>query len=674
MFDHAMSQPHDVDTPADQSAAAEVPVSGDSPARDMPEASVPSSDAEYAPVPSESPQERDDVEIIDKSPDDVVNQGIFDDPAPATGDSSGSADSSYGPMRRVRMPSKSGPLALHRPLPMKHDDFVEVMREALPHIMDQAIGSLKREAPEAESAPSSKSARMTKQLSVEHLSGTDLSACDALDCLPQLQAGVCHETLIAQYMAKRMQKELPYNNNPKWLQAQIDSAKTAEWNTLADKDAVHLLSPSESECVRKRHAHRIMGSRFVLTKKPLEDIVENGGKADPNEPSHWKVKARWCLQGHLDPDLSSKAREGLLQSPTLSQMGRTVLFQLLSSHKWLLQLGDLKGAFLEADPLDKRYRPLYARLPAGGLPGAEDEQLVEILGNVYGQNDAPAAWYKVFDAEVCSTGFVRSRYDPCLYFLRDNQNRLCGILGSHVDDTVTGGAGPLYQSALAHLKSRFPYRKWRTQEGEFCGAHYRQCPKTFEIEMDQSTFAQNLKPAFLSSGRRNNRQANLDPKEVSVLRALNGSLNWISSQSRPDLSAQVSFSQQSMSCPKVHNLCEANNIIRRAKQHADMKICFKSIPPESFRLVCHSDAAFANVGVYTQAGYVIGFTDASLDGNVPAPWTPAVWKSSRLSRAVSSTLSAEAQSMSNATGTLEWTTLLIAEALDGMFEATRLIF
>ena len=85
-------------------------------------------------------------------------------------------------------------------------------------------------------------------------------------------------------------------------------------------------------------------------------------------------------------------------------------------------------------------------------------------------------------------------------------------------------------------------------------------------------------------------------------------------------------------------------------------------------LVCHSDAAFANVGVYTQAGYVIGFTDRSLNEGETACWTPAVWRSYRLPRAVGSTLSAEAQAMASATGTVEWASLLLVEALEGCFD------
>jgi hypothetical protein len=143
------------------------------------------------------------------------------------------------------------------------------------------------------------------------------------------------------------------------LQARVDQAKVSEWQTLIDKGAVRIVPAHESNWIRNHKANRIMGSRFVIVKKPEEDIVETRGQADPSNLSHWKVKARWCLQAHLDPDLSDKASAGRLQSPTLSQMGRTVLFQLIASHRWLLQLGDIKGAFLEAGPIPACYKPEF---------------------------------------------------------------------------------------------------------------------------------------------------------------------------------------------------------------------------------------------------------------------------------------------------------------------------
>ena len=87
--------------------------------------------------------------------------------------------------------------------------------------------------------------------------------------------------------------------------------------------------------------------------------------------------------------------------------------------------------------------------------------MIQVLGNVYGQNDAPSAWHKTFDSEACQTGWMRSKLDPCLHTLRDEKNQLCGIMGVHVDNTAVGGAGKKFEKAIATLKARFPYRKWR---------------------------------------------------------------------------------------------------------------------------------------------------------------------------------------------------------------------
>ena len=84
-------------------------------------------------------------------------------------------------------------------------------------------------------------------------------------------------------------------------------------------------------------------------------------------------------------------------------------------------------------------------------------------------------------------------------------------------------------------------------------------------------------------------------------------------------------------------------------------------------ICCHSDAAFANVGTHTQAGYIVGFAEKKLHHGEISNWTPVVWKSYKMPRAVSSTLGGESQAMSTATGTVEWLSLLLAEALEGRF-------
>ena len=467
-----------------------------------------------------------------------------------------------------------------------------------------------------------------------------------------VDAGATHEQLVASYFQKKASKEVKGTGNEVELQRKIDEAKLLEWNTILSKNAARLVLGPEALDVRSKLAHRIMGSRYVITVKQEDDAPA-------------RIKARWCLQGHLDPDLHAKAQHGDLQSPTISQIGRNLLFQLIASHKWSLKLGDIRGAFLSAGQLPKQYRPLYASLPAGGIPGVPDDALIEITGHVYGLNDSPSAWYRKLDSELHAAGFERSKIDSCIYYMRED-GKLSGVYGIHVDDCATGGYGKKYEDALNYLKQKFEFRKWRNHDGDFCGARYVQDPVSKVISMSQQAFAQKLRPVHFSRERMSKRDEPLNPKEVACLRAINGSLNWLCTQSRPDLSAQVSFSQQSFPEPKVQDALNVNNAVRRAKQHSDQNIVFSVIPPEELCVMMHSDAAFGNARAgATQAGYVVSLTSKAINVGKECAWTPVFWRSFKLPRVVSSTLSADAQSMSVASSMCEWTMLLLSEALDG---------
>ena len=151
-------------------------------------------------------------------------------------------------------------------------------------------------------------------------------------------------------------------------------------------------------------SERVIPSRFVLNEK----MEETGARA----------KARFCLGGHCDPDLSILAESGALASPTCSTMGRYLCLQLIASFKWVLELGDIKGAFLEAAPLERPNGPVFARQPPGGLPGVEDSTLlIEVLLPVYGLNDSPVRWFAEFVKEALLAGFVQSILDPCVFFI-----------------------------------------------------------------------------------------------------------------------------------------------------------------------------------------------------------------------------------------------------------------
>jgi hypothetical protein len=405
-----------------------------------------------------------------------------------------------------------------------------------------------------------------------------------------------------------------------------------EFNMLAkDKKAIRVLSLEES---RRVDPGRIVPSRTVLTSK-----IEDGEEI---------VKARLTARGDKDPDLLSLVREGKTTSPTISTNGKVTAKQTIASMKFVMQLGDVTGAFLESDELMRKKGKIYLSQPRGGIPGLEPGQLLEVIKPIYGLNDAPQLWYGKSTTTLEGLGWTRSRLDSCLMFLRDQQQRLIGVMACHVDDILCGGRGALFDESIKKLRATFPFRKWKIGEGEFCGSSLRQDPETFDIHISQSKYALEQLPKVVVRPRAAPEEP-ATPAEIASMRKTCGAGQWLCKESRPDLAVQTSLAQQSFPQPTVGECRDANSMVRRARQFHDLEWVIKSVPIDDLRIVQHSDAAFQNAkGGASQAGYVVGLTTDALRQGETAPWWPISWKSHRMKRVVGSTLAAETQSLLDA--------------------------
>ena len=516
---------------------------------------------------------------------------------------------SYGPVR-TRVRSKGSDEFVWRPPETIVSDFMEAQQEASSH-KRQSSRSLSNEPP-------SKIGRHIEDQSDEALLVQEVEdSFDPEEVFAETElVGESVEVLLANFLQKKMQSELHHSNNAPELQEQIDSAKVTEWLTLQqEKQALVVIPPHEALKLRKHKSGRIMTSRFVITKK-----TEDGST---------KIKARLCLRGHHDPDLLQKVAAGKCHSPTLAQISRNIMLQLIVSHQWVMMLGDIKGAFLEANVKEQMLaNPVFAELPPGGVPGIDKGSLVQITGNIYGSSDAPHNWYQEFDKTAIEAGFTRSKFDHCLYFCHDEKGNLQGVLGAHVDDTMTGGAGAKYEAAIKYLRERFPFRKWREGQGEFLGTVYKQCSDTKVIKYEQTEYAKHIQPIRVSRERARTPWKLANPQESAALRAVNGALGWLSSQTRPDLAVQTSMSQQVFPNPTVQDLLHANQAVRRARQHAEMELTVPYIPPRELTVAFWSDAAFANhVDHKTQGGWFVSLTSDKIANGTDVPLSCIGWKS-----------------------------------------------
>lgn len=155
----------------------------------------------------------------------------------------------YGPIKRVRRDHKSPPIYLRRPPAMAQDDMQELLHEhalestlesteaSVPHEDPPEVqmsasprgASSKREASaaEPESRPATRSRREDEDPEDEILS------VQAQECLLN---GSISEALMAGFLQKRQQKEMPATGNDPETQKLL----MLEWQTITGKQAVRV--------------------------------------------------------------------------------------------------------------------------------------------------------------------------------------------------------------------------------------------------------------------------------------------------------------------------------------------------------------------------------------------------------------------------------------------------
>jgi len=157
---------------------------------------------------------------------------------------------------------------------------------------------------------------------------------------------------------------------------------------------------------------------------------------------------------------------------------------------------------------------------------------MRLLKTIYGQADAPRQWFVVARRRLLSIGYKPHALDQCLYLLHHGQD-LISMIGLHIDDLLGGGDENhvRYQEAKQRLKAEFTFKHWREQGEnetlEFCGCHLT--PIETGWLLHQKGYLMKVKPITFANGNQEDRE--LNPKQVSLLRALLGGLQWPATQS-----------------------------------------------------------------------------------------------------------------------------------------------
>ena len=486
-------------------------------------------------------------------------------------------------------------------------------------------------------------------------------------------------------LKRMMDKEIPYEKIPERERELYREAQEKEWSSWRQYDSCEVLSEEESAKIMQECPNRVLPSRYVYRNKNA-GLVDEQGKPLPT-----RAKARLCLQGHLCPD----AQTGQVQvdSPTVERVSTMLFLHMAVSYGWTKNwyIGDISNAFLQGAPLVGK-QPMYMKPPKQGLAGVKPNQILKLLKPVYGRPDAPRAWYeelaRVLTGEL---GFCKSYIDPAVFMLRDNQGTLIGVMVVHVDDLMFchDGSEKAKQTAEA-LAKRFPFGTWDRVADKASGVTY--CGKEIRLQdaggkpqivLSQDGFIDGrLEEMEVSKERRRNQDLYATEEERGNFRSVVGSLQWLATQSRPDLAFETNQLQKRVADLRVGDLMRANKAVREAKHHR-MRIVFEDLGRDS-QLVVYSDAGlYSSVGVeiseqeagdvlqssfdkrlvYSQKGGVVGFVkrgSTEIKG-IPSHINIVDWRSSTNKRVVESSFAAETHAALMALGMGHFCQVLTSE-------------
>ncbi|CAE7259161.1 RE1, partial [Symbiodinium sp. CCMP2456] len=344
----------------------------------------------------------------------------------------------------------------------------------------------------------------------------------------------------------------------------LHKAILKEINNNLTTGAYEILDTVTSELIRRQRPEKIMESRYVLTKKPLE----------PSEEAALDVEST---------------------TPQVNRDSVIFVTQVLASMGWDPGFLDFTQAFHSGDQIN---RELYCTQPKEGIPGVHPRQLIKLLKTCYGLTDGPFAWYQHLSKRLLKDGYTVSRADPCVFLLhekggQDENLRLKGVIGVATDDLLHGGDKEHWEN-IERIAKDYKLGKNQTNEGRFTGKDFKK-QADGSITVSQEFYVdEKVEQIVLSRKRKQQRYSKCTAQETEQLRNRLGVLSWLAKETRCDLSGRVALLQQSFPEPRVMDLVECNKISEEAAKHKDITVRVMPIPWQDLRVSVVSDAAWGN--------------------------------------------------------------------------------
>ena len=469
-------------------------------------------------------------------------------------------------------------------------------------------------------------------------------------------AGQTHEPV-----KKRGRKEIKLSELSREQQelfTGLDGSDGKEWDAWKSKEACEVMDPSRSAQIRRDKPDLIVPTRWVRTNK------HDGLVGQP-----FKAKSRLVVQGFKDKMLGAYRRD----APTASAIiAESICLTMVAYFGFVLLAKDIKNAYFSGKSVG---REVYLEQPRGGLPGLLPGQLMRAHKAIYGFAEAARLFWLALREHLLADGWVESRLEPALFFLRD-KDRLRGILVTHVDDLEGGVEASYMDSAFRQSALSLEFATNHVKDFIFRGREVKQTSEG-HIDVTMKNYALSMKKISISHARKKQLESSLDEGEKELLNSVAGELGWIARQLRCDLACENGCVQRAKADPCVADLVRLKSYVGMARRGSDFRLRYWSDVDVRNGVLLHlADSGHANgtpehneqLRYRSIGGYFILLANPEILEGKEARCNVITFHSSLTKRVCRSTLAAEASHLAEAVESGDWIAVLLEEALTGKLD------
>ena len=392
--------------------------------------------------------------------------------------------------------------------------------------------------------------------------------------------------------------------------------------------------PAKSDEVKKWEKYDVF-EKVNRREYPTEDVLScRWVGSEVNDNGEVRYKARLVIRGYEEFNPPEA------DSPTASKSIMRLFLTLACTYQWKLEMLDVRAAFLQSKPIE---RLVLVRPPKEFRKN--DEEVWRLKKAAYGLNDAARNWYNTIKKKLLELGCTMLKLDSSAYLFHDENGKLAGLVIVHVDDILLGGNEQFRTQVLEGLIKAFHMgTRNSSDEFKYIGWDIRQRPGG--IEVNQHDYTDMISPLNFpkQSLKSIDPKTELNEKEKLAYQKLLGQLQWVTSQTRPDIRFRVLECSTKANKPCMEDVVRINKAVKKLKATLyNIKFCKFEGDLSDAKILVFGDASLHNLpdGVSSTLGYIVFLA-------VGYQLAPITWGSRKIQRIAKFIINAEFMALSKA--------------------------